>query len=267
MILILFVICIYSSVYFHLFSIVDTVLFALLFIIIIISLQTSLIIALICGVVVIFGYGSFIIYQDVLTNDPGIVYRYFWMFVFPVSAFVAGYLGENIRQMGARLYRLEMDEDNYYTIDRDTGFQNTKEFYYDLEEEMARSQRHNFDLAVMIVQIQYYDELLTIYGGKKTKEIIKIIAKILEKSVRKEDKEYRLERDHFAVIMPNTPLEGVEVVKNRIRNELESVVVNGQGNVEKYKFDVQIGYAKYEDGLKNPFEFKEKAERELEYDV
>lgn len=245
-------------------TLTDYLLFGMTFFIIIIAYFTSVLGALTTGLVLVFLYGSLLMYQS-FSGAAKIEERdYFWIIVFPLTAFIAGKFSYFLDELKKGSVKLESQVENLVTIDEITGFPNAKAFYEQLEAEMSRAKRHKFNLVLMLVEVQYFEELITLYGKKKADEIIGIMADLLRKVSRMEDTRYRLSEKLFALIMPNTDLAGGEIVRNRLRKELASVVV---GNKESYKLAMKIGILPYNETITDSFTFKNLAEKELEFDL
>lgn len=236
------------------------------FLIIVIAYFTNVIVGLISSAFLVFALGSYILYHKFL-NSLVSSDNYFWIIVFPLSSFIVGKFGDYISELQENYNRLQNQINNLVTIDEVTGLNNMKEFKKDLEEEMSRAKRHEFGLVLMIIEIQYFEELLNIYGRKKTNKIVKIMASLIEKVTRNEDKRYKIDEQTFAIIMPNTKAEGARIVISRLKKKLENILINNENNEEKLKFDIKFGFLEYNEKIKDALQFKEMTERELEFDV
>ncbi|MDK2799535.1 MAG: hypothetical protein PWP27_2003 [Clostridiales bacterium] len=246
---------------------IDYILYMLVFLIIVISFYSNLITGLITSAFLVFGYGSYMLYESLFYEKMSIANSYFWIVLFPLSAFISGNLSDCINEIRNKNIKLEKQMSNLVTVDDITGFNNLKEFYTDLNEEMSRSRRHEFYLVVMLVELQYLEELIGIYGIDKINKILKFISVLIEKVTRTEDKRYRIDEDLFAIIMPNTDISGAEIVKERLKKELENVTINDDNKTQTYKLDIKIAALQYNDSITNSFQFKELAQKELEYDI
>lgn len=244
----------------------DYILYVLTFLVIIVSFYSNLITGLISSAFLVFGYGSYMLYQSMFYEQIGIENSYFWIILFPLSAFISGRLSDSINDMQDKNLKFEKQLKDLVTIDEVTGLSNSKEFYNDLSEEMSRASRHEFDLVVMLAEIQYLEELKSIYGKYKINTIFKAISDLIEKVTRTEDKRYRIDEELFAVIMPNTDVEGSQIVKERLKKELENIMME-DGKKKRYKFDIKIAILQYNKRITNSLEFKELVQKELEYDI
>lgn len=216
---------------------------------------------------IIFFYVTFIIYNNTIHRNPVELITYIWMVDIPLSAFISGKLSENINLIQSINTRLQKEYRDLITIDKTTSLSNLKGFYIDLDREMSKAKRHELNLSLMIVKIQYYDELNTILGEKKMEEILKIISNVITLAIRGEDISYKLNKDTLAILMPSTNLQGAEVVKNRIKESISEKNLKIKQEDKNVNIDIKVGIVEYKNTIKEAFEFKELAEKELEYDV
>lgn len=261
----IFSITILKEFYFDAFSNFDYLMYGMFFIVVIISGATSLVTGLFFSAFVVIVYGSYILYSKIMGYYVANTV-YLWIISIPLIAFLSGHIGEELR-LSIKSVEKCLDKDELITIDKQSGFGNMRDFYNDLSEEMARAKRHDYDLMLMIVEVSYYEELKTIYNNEDIAKIIRTMSKIIKDSLRKEDKQFRIEEDRFCVIMPHTGVQGAEVVKGRIKEMLRTIVLSRTDSVEQLKFDIKIGLKDYNPDIKNQFHFKELAIKELEYDV
>jgi len=213
--------------------------------------------------IIIFFYVTYIIYNNIIYRNPIELITYIWMIDIPLSAFISGRLSENINL----IQNMQKEYRDLITIDRTTGLSNLKGFYMDLDREMSKAKRHKLSLSLMIVKIQYYDELNAILGEKKMEEILKVISNVITLAIRGEDISYKLNKDTLSVLMPSTNIQGAEVVKGRIKESISEENLKIKQEDKNVNLDIKIGIVEYENTIKEAFEFKQLAEKELEYDV
>ncbi|QEK12844.1 GGDEF domain-containing protein [Crassaminicella thermophila] len=245
----------------------DFILYELVFILLYIAYFTNIVTGLLTSAFFIFGYGSYALYQSIFNKGFDISKSFYWIIIFPLTAFITGKFSKHLKDMRWELEKIEKDIQNLVTIDEATGLSNAKEFYKDLDEEISRANRYNFHLTLMVIEIQYFEELISIYGKTQVEKIIKVFAKIITKTIRNEDKEYRTDKNIFSIILQNTDATGAEILKERLKKALSHIIIQ-EGNDEKeYKLDIKIGFIQYNKQITSIFEYKELAEKELEYDI
>lgn len=244
-------------------------LLCLVFLLAIFSFAMRLALALLVCLFLVFGLGSLILYQAVFLGAVELTFArdYFWLLVFPITAFIFGRLGDLAATLTTTISRLEQKVTALVRIDELTGFSNKNKFYEDLYTETRRAKRHKFALTAVMVKIMYFDGLVSIHGRHKADEVLYSMVDIIRQVLRAEDKKYRLEPDTFAFILPNTDMEGATRVKNRLQDNLKQISLPSSQQQEILNFNFKIGILQYDGKSDDVFEFKHKLELELEYDV
>ncbi|OSB18440.1 GGDEF domain-containing protein [Clostridium sporogenes] len=261
--------CICSFIYFNLGKniMLNFIMLGLLFTVTIVAYFRGIVEGFLFSAMIIFFYVTYIIYNNIIYRNPIELITYIWMVDIPLSAFISGKLSENINLIQNINAKLQKEYRDLITIDRTTGLSNLKGFYMDLDREMSKAKRHKLSLSLMIVKIQYYDELKVILGEKRMEEILKVISNVITLAIRGEDISYKLDKDILAVLMPSTNIQGAEVVKGRIKESISEENLKIKQEDKNVNLDIKIGIVEYENTIKEAFEFKELAEKELEYDV
>ena len=250
-------------------SLKNYILLGAAYMIVIISFYTDMVAGMLASLILDFAYGSYLLYMTIRAGVLGYTFAedYLWIAVFPLLAYTAGKYGYYIGKLRKAQEKLLYEVSNLVRIDEVTNLNNKNQFYKDLSEEMSRARRHGFQMAVMLIQIEYYSELLSVYGVAKVDEILNQIADKLEMVTRDEDKRYKLDHGMFAAILPNTPEEGALIVKDRLRKELDEGTVSSKKEMQKLSIRFRIALKTYDRKIQGAFEYKEELERELEYDV
>ena len=245
----------------------DYFLIAVIFFTTIIAYINGIVVGLLTSAFMVFVYGSYMIYQSMFKSVTTGYEKYIWMILLPISAFLSGKLSLNIIELQQRNKKLEDEIKNLVTIDDVTGLNNTKGFYLDLNKEISKAKRRKFDLTIMIIKIQYFEQIKSMLGEGKLNIVMKKIGDSIEKATRNEDERYKIREEIFAIVMPNTNAKGGELVRDRIKKDIENITFEYAGREEVYKLDIKFGVLEYNEKMENAFEFKELAEKELEFDV
>lgn len=249
---------------------VDTyILFAINTLLIVLAYWWGLVRGLIAAMVAVFCYGTYLMYSA-FVSSPRVEITYqqlVWLFLFPFSSYVSGNLSRAITVTLQQSESYIHDMENLVLLDRETGFSNPKKFYIDLSEEISRAKRYGTPLSIMLIKVQYFDELMSVYGDTVCRNAVISIGKRIAELTRDIDKKARLEKDKFALILSNTDEKGALVLKERLANCLEKLEVSDEKDRRVFKFSLKFGIAQLKDKDEDPIAFKERAERELEYDV
>lgn len=244
----------------------DYVMFGLFMVNLIIAIFTSASMGLIVSAFLVFAYGSVVMYQNVTGVDITLKLNYVWIGLFPFGAYITGVISENVSVMANQVAIYEEKYERYHSIDADTGFGNLTEFLKDLEIEMAKSKRYGYPLTLGMIEILYFDELRALYKGEMDK-IFKILSRALINIMRVEDSKYRIGEKTFAIVLPHTHLDGAEVLKGRIKEELLQISVYEENILKNLKFEIKLGLKELDEKIDKPAKFKRLAEKEIEYDV
>lgn len=109
------------------------------------------------------------------------------------------------------------------TIDPLTGIRNRRYFDKRLQAEGRRSRREQTSLAIGMIDIDHFKQINDKYGHAVGDECIKYIARTLRDGLKRpSDDVCRYGGEEFCVILPNTTLEGAEIVLEQMRKTVES---------------------------------------------
>lgn len=125
------------------------------------------------------------------------------------------------------------------TIDPLTGLANERSFNEQLAKDLSFVVRHNQPIALMLVEVDSFRDLFLKIGRKGADSLIQQIAKVLVKSVRKEDCVARLGLASFAVSLPTAGAEGAGRLAERIRKTVAGFKASLRG--ESLSITVSIG--------------------------
>ncbi len=243
----------------------DMLLIFFLFLILLTASLKGLNIGLISSVVVLTVYGGIIFYQSIYQSDITITVNYFWVIVYPVSAFFAGVISDRLAHYNKLVYYYENDMMKYANIDHETGFKRTHEFVKDVTSEISKATRYKYPFTIAVIEILYFDELVAQYG-EKLDDVFKMLSDAMVKSMRTEDTKYRIGEKTFAVLLPHTPLEGAMVLKKRIKDQLLEIAVDDE-HYDSYSFEVKIGVKEWDADIVDALTLKRMCESEVEYDI
>lgn len=227
----------------------------------------GIILGLILSSIVIFVYATYLFYINLINEIEMGFFYYLWMIAIPIVTLTIGELRNNLFIIQEDNRKLLENYENLVTINEETGLSNIKSFYRDLDKEISKAKRHNAPCTLLLMKLPYYKEIRKIIGDDNTKKLIRDISTLIISSTRNEDERYIIENDTLAIIMPNTNLNGSEVVKNRIKEGIIELNLKLKDEKEAVNIDTKISILQYNEKIKNALEFKILAEEELQYDV
>lgn len=113
-----------------------------------------------------------------------------------------------------------------------------------LDKEVARANRHNRPLSVMLVDIDHFKYFNDTYGHQAGDDAIIQLSRLMESATRAEDLIARFGGDEFIIMLPETDASSAAAIGERIRREVSELVV-GHGDSPGTGFSVSIGAATY----------------------
>ena len=144
------------------------------------------------------------------------------------------------RQLAAALktQQLHLQVEELSLIDQFTGVQNRRFFELFLERELERCRRYHRGLTLMMINLDGWKKYSEKYGLAMSREALHTVARCITSCVRRgSDVVCRYTNDTFAILLPETELEGAREVAAAMRARIE--------NQEGFQglFDIGIGIA------------------------
>jgi diguanylate cyclase (GGDEF)-like protein len=124
-----------------------------------------------------------------------------------------------------------------------TGLNNRRFLEEYVETLIANVQRRKTQVAVMMLDLDYFKMVNDTYGHDAGDAVIKALAKLLRQSVRASDMVIRFGGEEFLVILVDTPQENADSVAEKIRSAVEQLEVQA-GHVVLKK-TISIGIADF----------------------
>ena len=119
-------------------------------------------------------------------------------------------------------YEYEKVEELSYK-DNLTSLYNHRYFTKRLEEEIARAERYNRQVALMIFDVDELKSVNDSYGHQAGDEIIRQVAAVLQKSIRTIDVVSRYGGDEFCIIMPEADRQMCKKFMERLHQKINSL--------------------------------------------
>lgn len=107
-----------------------------------------------------------------------------------------------------------------------TGIRNRQHFDRKYHAEVRRSRRERTELSVVMLDIDHFKSINDTYGHVSGDEVIKFAANLLKQNLKRtSDEACRYGGEEFALILPNTDMEGARQLADSVRKQIESSVV------------------------------------------
>lgn len=157
-----------------------------------------------------------------------------WLVALPIIAFTSGHLGKIVFQSRSK------------KTNNLTGLNNKQGFFEDLLKEAKGAIKRKLDIAIIMIKLANYKELSRIYGESKIESAILMAENVLEETMRSEDKNYRLEKDVLAIILPYSDYKVVEMIKLRLLVGLSKISITVGKERRTLKFEVEVEILDYD---------------------
>ena len=124
-----------------------------------------------------------------------------------------------------------------------TGLPNRRNFDVVLEQEIARSARYGAPLSLAMGDLDLFKNINDTFGHQAGDAVLKSLAALLRKSLRRSDYIARWGGEEFTVLLPETKLDVSEMLLNRLRTSIANQVIPEIGRAVTLSFGV-TAYAK-----------------------
>lgn len=127
-----------------------------------------------------------------------------------------------------------------------TKLPNRRAFDQRFRELNATFLRSGKEFSLILVDLDEFKRINDQYGHDAGDAVLSVASRVLKETCRTTDHVSRFGGEEFAVLVPDTSLDGAIVLAERIRKRMESTVVKHQG--QSILFTCSLGVAQSEDG-------------------
>lgn len=96
-----------------------------------------------------------------------------------------------------------------------------------LEREIGRNKRYKIPLSLVLVDIDNFKLINRNYGRTTGDKVLKQLSRLLIENTRMVDMIFRIEDDNFILMLPNTNIEGANIVAKKIKRISDSTLFDG----------------------------------------
>lgn len=146
-------------------------------------------------------------------------------------------------------------------IDGLTQIHNKRYFMDFLEREMARSARYGSSLSLAMFDLDHFKKLNDNFGHLAGDHVLRKVAQVINKRVRREELFARYGGEEFALVLPETDLERSRLVGEEVRSLVEKEVFTFDG--EEMRATLSLGIAMMQGEMASPLEFIKLADQAL----
>ncbi len=118
------------------------------------------------------------------------------------------------------LSRVNKELKNYIFIDEITQFYNSQYLDKRLEEEMKRAKRYSLFLSLVLINIKSLSKEIRKNGVENLGEKLRHLGKFIQANMRDTDIISQFDQDIFALILPETNIEGANTLSERLKEQI-----------------------------------------------
>jgi len=130
------------------------------------------------------------------------------------------YLTEVFNGMVARLRGGRQELERLSTTDALTGLFNRRRGLELLEQEVARSERHEHPFTVMMIDVDHFKEYNDTYGHPEGDKVLADLGRFLQSSLREVDVAARYGGEEFLALLPQTTRDEAVSLAERLRHDV-----------------------------------------------
>ncbi len=146
-------------------------------------------------------------------------------------------------------------------LDTLTGVYSIEYFEHQLRSQLAYALRHDRDLSVILIAVDYLDDMTETFGREAQGRILARVAELVREHVRDEDVLARYGRGELALLCRDTKLAAAGFLAKRLRQAVESAGVS-HGGLE-LPVTVSVGVATIDPEVDEKTPMMERAEAAL----
>lgn len=148
-----------------------------------------------------------------------------------------------IARVNAELVKLNEELRIQARFDALTGLVNRRHFLERLDGELHRSARFGLPCSLAVLDIDHFKSVNDRFGHAAGDAVLRMFAQTVGQCLRSSDLVARFGGEEFAVLMPQTPVDGATELAERIRGAVQSASVSGEGDA--LRVSVSIGVAQW----------------------
>lgn len=124
--------------------------------------------------------------------------------------------------------KIERQVEGLIQVDLRTGLLKADTFLSLLDREWRRARRYDHPLSLVVVDIDQFKAINDQFGEAVGDLVMQVVARECQYSVRDVDFVGRLENDTFAMLLPETILDGAKLVAERLRVAVEEMQLSAR---------------------------------------
>ncbi|MBT3203887.1 MAG: GGDEF domain-containing protein [Gammaproteobacteria bacterium] len=130
-----------------------------------------------------------------------------------------------------------------------TGIANRKAFDQALEKSFQDNAEKNTSFCVVIADIDFFKKFNDTFGHLVGDKVLRFVAATIKSCVKGKDTAARFGGEEFVLILPDTGMEGAEIVAEQVRKAISKSILRDIKNNEEYgKITISLGIGQFKKG-------------------
>ena len=154
-----------------------------------------------------------------------------------------GYLNRELSVVVQNLDSQNRAIQDLVITDRLTGLYNRNYLFTVLVDEMARCDRHNYELAILMMDMDGFKRVNDAYGHLEGDRALAACGALLKGLLRKTDRCFRYGGDEFVAVMPETGSMVAYLVAERVRSAFEAHVFTANAAEAGKEVDISLTFS------------------------
>lgn len=142
-----------------------------------------------------------------------------------------------------------------------TSLYNRRYFFENIEREFERAKRYKSDLSIAMLDIDYFKKINDTYGHQAGDIVLKDLAQILTKTLRKTDLIFRYGGEEIIILLPETSLHQALIPLERLRKIIAERTIKFAD--KEFNYTISIGIAERTPEIRNNDELISQADEAL----
>jgi diguanylate cyclase (GGDEF)-like protein len=151
-----------------------------------------------------------------------------------------------VREYRKRLMSVEAELSQLRSLDPVSGAGTATQLKASLDSELARARRYGRPASLLVMGIDNYDAHFGTLGQARMDDYVGRLARTIRQTLRGGDRLFRMEKEQFVLMLPETDLRGARLAAERLAKIAAGVSVSGRRG-EKVEVILRFGGAVFPD--------------------
>lgn len=213
-----------------------------IFVVLLITSFTTLTTGLILNLILIFGYGSYLLYTLAVLGASYETVTYAWMILSLLMTTATGILFRGMRGIEAQFESMRRQVAEQVTIDEVTGLKTRFAFQQELQGYQSMARRYEMQLLLIVWEFRFYSEMQRYLGKEKLRDVAVVLSQEMRQIFRNEDAVYLVHQNPYrwALLILVQP-DSEAVIIQRMKGKIESMNLTETLGEKIPKLEIRTG--------------------------